>query len=255
MSGTVHAEWTKLRTVPSTVWLVLGTIAATVAVGAVYADSFQASQCPPAECVVDGTRISLMGIQLGQAVVAILALLSVTNEYGTRMICATLATDPHRVKVLLCKASVVTATVLAAGGLGVAGSLLASRAILAGNGFSPFALGAEPTLRAAAGSVLYLGLIGLLSLGIGTIVRDTAGAVTTILALLYVTPLAGSLISDPQWRERLGRFAPANAGQAIQATIGLDQQPIGPWAGLGVLAGWAGAAMLLGALLLRFRDA
>jgi ABC-2 type transport system permease protein len=262
MSGTIHAEWTKLRTAPSTIWLLLGTVAATVAAGAVYADSVRASDCPSAaECFADTTRLSLSGVQLGQAVVAVLALLAITNEYGSRMICTTLATNPRRVTVLLSKAGVVTAVTLAAAALGVVGSLLAGQVIVSGNGFTaanghpPLSLADGPTLRAAVGSVFYLGLIALLSLGIGTIVRDTAGAITAALALLYLAPFAALLITDPQWRERLNRFAPTNAGQAVQATTGLDQLPIGPWAGLGVLAAYAGAAMLLGAVLFTVRDA
>jgi ABC-2 type transport system permease protein len=262
MSGTLHAEWTKLRTVPSTVWLLTGIVAATVAAGTMQVNWLDAAGClPVAGCVADTTKASLSGLAAGQAVVAVLALLAMTNEYSTRMICTTLMTDARRVRVLLCKAGVVTAAVLAAGALGVAASMLAGRVILSGNGFtaangySPLSLADQPTLRAAAGSVLYLGLIALLSIGIGTIVRDTAGAVTTVMAVLYLAPLATALTSDPQWRERLNRFAPTNAGQAIQATVELDQLPIGPWAGLGVLAGWAGAATVLGALLFKLRDA
>jgi ABC-2 type transport system permease protein len=258
----VRAEWTKLRTVPSTVWLLLGIVAGTVALSAAYADSFSVSRCERAGgCIVDLTKVSLTGVQLGQAVVAILALLAITNEYSTRMICTTLVARPRRVAVLLSKASVVTVTVLAAGGLGVAGALLASRVILAGSGAGgaggdpPLSLADGPTLRAAVGSVLYLGLIALLSLGIGTIVRDTAGAAITALTILYLSPSAASLISDPQWQDRLDRFAPANAGLAIQATVGVDQLPIGPWAGLGVLAAWAAVALLLGTILFTLRDA
>jgi ABC-2 type transport system permease protein len=252
----IRAEWTKLRTVPSTAWLLLGAVAATVAASAIFADSVNTSGClSPAECPADTTKLSLSGVLFGQAVVAVLALLAVTNEYGTRMICTTLLAHPRRVAVLLAKAGVVTAAVLAAGVLGVAGSLLAGRVILAGSGYPLPSLADGPTLRAAAGSVLYLGLVALLSLGIGTVIRDTAGAVTAVLVLLYVAPFALALVSDPQWRERLQRFGPTTAGQAIQATTDLDRLPVAPWAGLGVLAAYAGAAMLVGAVLFTRRDA
>jgi ABC-2 type transport system permease protein len=88
------------------------------------------------------------------------------------------------------KAAVVTATVLAAGAVGVVGSLTAGRALLPGNGFTdangypPLSLTDGPTLRAALGTVLYLGLVALLSLGVGMILRDTAGA-----ALLFIEPV------------------------------------------------------------------
>jgi ABC-2 type transport system permease protein len=262
MRRALHAECTKLRTVPSTAWLLVATVAFTVAVSAASAASVHTSHCPsPTECSEDTTKLSLSGVWLGQVAVVVLAVLAMTSEYGTRMIQTTLAVNPRRGMVLLTKATVVTATVLAAGTLGVLGSLTAGRTILPGNGFTPangyppLSLADEPTLRAAVGTVLYLGLVGLLGLGVGTVVRDTAGAITTVLSLLYVFPVIAALVSDPQWHERLQKLAPATAGLAVQATRGLDRLPVGPWAGLGVLAAYAGAAMLLGAVLFRIRDA
>jgi len=261
MRFAVHAEWTKLRTVPSTGWLLLAVVALTIALSAIAASSASTGFCEtPAECPADLPKLSLTGIWLGQAVVAVLASLAITNEYGTRMITATLAANPRRVPVLLIKAGVVTALVLGAGLVAAAGSLLAGSSILTGKGFTAgsgyphLALAEEPTLRAAAGTVLYLGLVALLSIGIGAIVRDTAGAITTVLGLLYLFPLLATFITDPQWRKWLERISPSS-GMNIQNTVGLGQLEVGPWAGLGILAGWAGAAMLLGALLFRFRDA
>lgn len=261
MMRALHAEWTKLRTVRSTAWLVLATFALTVAVSAMWTGTVKTSHCPsPTECRWDTTKLSLSGVWLGQALVAVLAVLAITSEYGTRMIQATLAAIPRRLTALLTKTGVVTATALAAGLVGVGGSLLAGRAILLANGFTPangyppLSLADEPTRRAAAGSVLYLGLIALLSLGIGTILRDTAGAIITVLTMLYAVPVAAELVSNPQWRDLLHRIGPTTAGLTIQATTDLDQLPIGPWGGLGVLAAYAAAAMLLGALLFAVRD-
>jgi ABC-2 type transport system permease protein len=261
LAGTVRAEWTKLWTVPSTAWLLLGTVGLMAAISAGTVAGVSTDWCAaPADCPADLPRISLTGIWLGQAVVAVLGTLAITNEYGSRMIATTLAAVPHRVTVLLAKAGTVTALVLGAGMLGVAGSLLAGWAILpgrgfaAGSGYPTLSLIDEPTLRAGAGTVLYLGLVGLLSLGLGAAIRDTAGALTTVLGLLYLFPLASTLVSDPQWRDWLDRLGPAS-GMRIQDTVGLGELPIGPWAGLGVLAGWSAAAMLLGALLLKLRDA
>jgi ABC-2 type transport system permease protein len=79
--------------------------------------------------------------------------------------------------------------------------------------------------------------------------------VTVVLSLLYAFPLLTQLISDPDWQERAQRYGPASAGLAIQATRDLDRLPVGPWAGLAVLAGYAAAALLLGGALLRSRDA
>jgi ABC-2 type transport system permease protein len=110
-------------------------------------------------------------------------------------------------------------------------------------------------LRAAAGSVLYLALIGLLSLGACAVLRDSAAAVGVVLGLLYLFPIIAAVVSDHQWHRHLEQIGPMTAGLAIQATTGLHSLPISPWAGLGVLAAWAAGALLAGGLLLRFRDA
>jgi len=110
-------------------------------------------------------------------------------------------------------------------------------------------------LRAAAGSVLYLGLIALLSLGVAAAVRDSAVAIGVVLALLFLFPILSSVITSPGWHRHLEQLSPMTAGLYIQATTNLRSLPLTPWQGLGVLAAWAAGAMLAGALLLRFRDA
>jgi ABC-2 type transport system permease protein len=110
-------------------------------------------------------------------------------------------------------------------------------------------------LRAAVGSVLYLALIGLLSLGIATAVRDSATAIGIVLGLLYLFPIIAAVVADPTWYRHLQQVGPMTAGLAIQATINLHSQPIGPWVGFGVLAAWAAGALLVGGMVLRLRDA
>jgi ABC-2 type transport system permease protein len=254
----LHAEWTKLRTAPGTSWLLLAVIAATVAVSTLAATTVT---CPSGGCPVDPSKLSLTGIDLGQAVVAILAVLAIGGEYSSRMIRVTLAAMPRRSTVLAAKAALLTGIVLAAGTIAVLASLLVGRLVLPGHGFTaahgylPLSLGNGPVLRAAAGSVLYLGLIALLSLGIATAVRDSATAIGLVLGVLYLFPVIAPAISDPGWRRHLEQIGPMSAGLAVQATADLGSLPIGPWAGLGVLAAWAGAALLVGGLLLRLRDA
>jgi ABC-2 type transport system permease protein len=258
MREALHAEWTKLRTVPDTSWLLLGTIALTTAVSAAAA---AAVKCHSAGCNLDPAKISLTGIDLGQAVVAILAVLAISGEYSTGMIRVSLAAMPRRCTVLAAKAVVVTGLVLAAGTITVLGSVLAGRLILPGNGltpthgYPPLSLAEGPVLRAAAGSVLYLALIALLSLGAATAVRNSATAIGIVLGLLYLFPIIAAVVTDPHWQRHLQQIGPMSAGLAIQTTTGVNHAPIGPWAGLGVLAAWAAAALLAGGLLLRLRDA
>jgi ABC-2 type transport system permease protein len=255
----LHAEWTKLRTVAGPAWLLAATVVLTVAVSAA---ATAAVQCPSGTaCPVDTTKLSLTGIEFGQAVVVILAVLAISGEYSTGMIRITLAAMPHRSAVLAAKAVILGGLVLAAGSIAVGGSVLAGRILLPGHGFTAArgfpleSLADGPTLRAAAGSVLYLALIALLSLGLATVIRETAAATGGILGLLYLSPIILGVVTDPVWSHRLERYAPMSAGLTIQDTTGLRALPISPWGGLGVLAAWAAAALLAGALVLRLRDA
>jgi ABC-2 type transport system permease protein len=258
MSTAVHAEWIKLRTAPGTGWLLAAVIAVTAALGTA-ADA--AARCPVGGCQLDPAKTSLTGIYLGQAIVVVLAVTALSGEYGTGMIRVTFAAMPGRAVVLAAKAAVIAALVLAAGTVAVLGSVLAGRLILPSHGFAARhgyllpSLAEGPVLRASIGSVLYLGLIALLSLGIAAAVRDTAAAIGIVLGLLYVAPVITAVLGRSAAARHLQQLAPMTAGLAIQATTSLRSLPIGPWAGLGVLAAWAAAAMLAGSLLLHLRDA
>lgn len=239
----LHAEWTKVRTVPGTAWLLLGVVTLTVLLGVLAASAMPAAGDP--------AKTALTGVLLGQAVVVILAVATVSGEYGTGMIRTTLTALPRRLNVLAAKGFVVTAMTLAAGTVAVLASVVAGDALLP-NGLS---LSDGPVLRAAVGSVLYLALIALLSVGVAALVRDAAAASGLVLGLLYLTPVVTSLVSDPEWYDRLRKLSPMTAGLTVQVTVGLDQQPLGPWEGLGVLGVWAAAAAVAGAAALQFRDA
>ena len=258
MSEALHAEWTKLRTVAGTAWLLLGTTALTAALSAVVALAVTYGSIGSGQ---DITRLSLTGVYLGQAVVAIFAVHAICGEYSTGMIRVTLSAIPRRPSMLAAKAAILGGLVLAAGMVGVLGSVLAGRLILPAHGFTAahgyrlLSLSNGPTLRAAAGSVLYLALIALLSLGIGAAVRDSAVAIGAILGLLFLFPIVAALVGDPHLRRHLEQIGPMTAGLTIQATTNLRGLAIAPWAGLGVLAAWAAVALLAGGLVLARRDA
>jgi ABC-2 type transport system permease protein len=97
-------------------------------------------------------------------------------------------------------------------------------------------------------------LIALLALGVATAIRDTAVSIGAVLALLYLPPLLAQVVSGPL-RRHIEQIAPMTAGLAIQATTHLHNPPIAPWAGLGVLAAWATASLLIAGALLRRQDA
>lgn len=258
MTQSLHAEWTKLRTLASTFWLLFTAAILTVAIGAATA---AATKCPTGGCSDDPAKISLTGIYLSQAVVAVLAVMMVSGEYGTGMIRLTLAATPRRVTVLLAKAAVLSGLVLVTGAVAVVVSLLAGGLILPGHGIGPshgypaISAGDASILRAAFGSVLYLTLIALLSLGSATILREAGVAIGAVLGLLYLLPIVAFAVNSSGLSRQLQQIAPMTAGMAIEATTGLKSLPISPWAGLGVLAAWAVGVLLLAGLLIRIRDA
>lgn len=240
MRHALGAEWTKLHTVRSTACLPLVAAALTVGLSTIVS----AVAAPGTTSCADGcdlARISLAGVHLGQIAVVVLAVLAITAEYDIGLIATTLAATPHRWTVFVAKAVTVTAVVLPASLVGVVGSLVGGRILLPGNGFAtdngypPLSVGDEPTLRTAVGTVLYLMLIALFSFGLATALRHTATALTTVLALLYLTPILAQLVTNEPWHTRIERYAPMGAG-------------------LAVLAIYTGAALAVGAGLFITRD-
>jgi ABC-2 type transport system permease protein len=256
VTDALRAEWTKLRTLASTGWLLLGAVILTVGVSAAAAAAVHVTSGSGQ----DPTKLSLTGIYLGQTVVAVLAVLAISEEYGSGMIRATISAMPRRLVFLVAKATNVAGLAFVAGLVAVAGCIVAGRLMLPNDGLNPahgyalVSIGHGPTLRAAIGSVVYLVLIALLGLGVATAVRDTAVSIGAVISLLYLPPILAQAVSDPL-RRHLQQIAPMTAGLAIQATTDLRSLPIAPWAGLGVLAAWAMASLLVGGLLLRLRDA
>jgi ABC-2 type transport system permease protein len=259
VTDALRAEWTKLRTIAGTWWLMVGAVVVTVAASAGIAAATHVSPGGPGGAGQDPTKLSLTGIALGQAVVAVLAVLAVTEEYGAGMIRVTLAAIPRRGAMLAAKAVNIAGLALVTGVPAVAGCLIAGRLLLPEAGLGPahgyalVSIAHGPTLRAAFGSILYLGLIALLSVGIGTVLRDSAVSTGVVLGLLYLPPLLAQLVSGP-WRRHIQQIAPMTAGLAIQATRSIRSLPISPWAGLGVLAAWAAGMLLVGLVVLKARD-
>lgn len=138
------------------------------------------------------------------ALIVVLAVLVMSEEYTTRTIGVSLAAVPRRWRLYLSKAAVVTGVVIIVGSIGALGSLLVARRVLPGtaisaaNGDHGLSLADEPTLRAVYGTVRYLAPVALLSYGVAAVLRDTAGSIATMLLLLYVVPILTSIITDPR---------------------------------------------------------
>jgi ABC-2 type transport system permease protein len=261
MTLALRAEWIKLRSVQSTTWALVALFGLTVLISALVGASAQTDGCPHGQtgCDDDVVMNSLAGVYLGQFAVAALAVLAITSEYATGTIRTTFTALPRRRAVLAAKAATLGGLVLAAGVITAAVAYLAGRSLLAGNGYTEFNGYPEAPLtdllRPLLGTGLYLTALALLCLGVAAVLRHTAAAITTVLALLWVPVFAPALL-PASISDQVIRFAPMTAGLTIQRTVERpDSVPIDPWAGLGVAWLYAAAALALAFWLIRRRDA
>jgi ABC-type transport system involved in multi-copper enzyme maturation permease subunit len=242
---TVTSEWIKLRSVRSTYWVLAASVLLLVGTGISPALGVALSALPAGE--VDGTGGALSGITGAQLVVGLLAVLAVTSEYSTGTIRSTLAAVPRRLPVLLAKAVVVSTVIAVVGLVTVLVTHAVARALLAGAGVS-VSLGDPGTLRAVLGSALYLTVVGVLGLGLGWLLRSTAGALSALFGVLFVLPVVGLFAPAAV------PYLPGNAGAAVMQ-VGPEGGLLPPWLGLRLFAGYALLTLGAGALALVRRDA
>ncbi|SEN75437.1 ABC transporter permease subunit [Actinacidiphila rubida] len=264
MRRALHAEWTKLVTVPAHLWTLAAVTAVLAAAGVLVAATQRPPDCGPGGgCAPqDITALVLSGVYLAQLAALAVAVALVSGEYQPRVILLTLAARPGRGTVLLAKAAVATAAVLVSAVLGVAAALAAGHEVLSARGFTaragrgPVPLSDPALLRAAAGTVLYLVLVGVLALGAAWVLRHQAAAVGAVAGLLYGPFVASRIVPMPvHVLHAVQDASPMSAGLAAQSLVpGTGTAPIGPWSGLAVLAAWAAAALSAGWLMLERRD-
>jgi hypothetical protein len=235
-------EWIKLRTLRSVKWSLLVALAGMIGIGIAAGFNTRNSRG-------DVTNNILAGGALGSLVFAVLGVLVMTSEYSSGTIRATLAAIPRRPLVLAAKASVFGVVALAAGELATFAGFLAGAAFVRAG--VPYPALSQPTvLRAVAMSGAYLCLIGLTGLGLGAIVRHGAGAIAALVILVFVAPLAG-LAQTPA-----GKFLPELIyANSLGATKPVSGFTLSPWAGLGIICGYAVVVLTVGGWLLARRDA
>jgi ABC-type transport system involved in multi-copper enzyme maturation permease subunit len=198
--------------------------------------------------------VSLAGVHLAQIIIGVLGVLVISGEYATGMIRSSLTAVPKRLPVLWGKAIVLSAVTLALMLVAVFVAFFASQAILAGKDMD-VALTGDGVLRALAGAALYLTGIGVIGLGLGALLRHTAGAITTLFAILLVVPGLLGLVLPDSWAEAINPYLPSNAGQSFMAAIDSGQGLLGPLAGFAVFAAYVVVLLGAAALALTRRDA
>ncbi|MEA2445164.1 MAG: type transport system permease protein [Thermoleophilales bacterium] len=251
----VRSEFTKFRSVRSTYATLIVAFVAAAALGPVQCALF-ASKWPNVEAEekvnFSAAHLSLNGIQLAQLAIGVLGVLLISSEYTTGMVRATLAAVPQRRTVLAAKALVFTVVTLIVSEIACFIAFFAGQAFLSSKHLETH-LSDPGVLRAVIGGGLYLGVLGLLALGLGTVVRHSAGAIASLFGILFVLPgIAAALPRATQ--DAVNQYLPNNAGQQIFA-LRIEPHTLQPWAGLGVFCIYAAIALAAGAILLKRRDA
>ena len=248
-ASVVRSEFTKIRSVRSTYWTLLVLVIITVGFGALASFGATRGQHGP---FFDATQRSLGGLYISQLVIGVLGVLVISSEYSTGMIRTSLSVLPQRGIVYTAKALVFTVVALVAGLVTSFGSYFLGQAIFATQHLNSN-LGQPGVLRAVIGGGLFLGACGLLSYGIGALLRHTAGAITASVALLFVLFVLSGFLPN-NWAVHVDKWIPFNAGGAIWENLsGVNM--FSPWAGFGVFCCYAAAAVIGGGILFRTRDA
>jgi ABC-type transport system involved in multi-copper enzyme maturation permease subunit len=255
LRANVRAEWTKLRSVRSTVWTLLATVGLAVGFGALIGASQMSSwdNLEPSERLrFDPTSFSLSGLFLAQLAVGVLGVLVISSEYATGQIRATFGATPQRLTVLAAKAITFTAVVVVTGVVASFGAFSVGQAIFASKDLGA-SISDPGVLRAVFGGALYLAGVGLLGVGLGTILRRTAGAVAALVGLLFILPIVTGFL-PASFQETVGKYFPAQAGMSVW-TVVPTPEALSPWAGFAVLGGYGVVTLAIGGLLLVRRDA
>jgi len=254
----LRSEWTKFRSLRSTLYTLAAAVGLTIGMSALltgvtasqwarYSDAEKAS--------TDVIGLSLGGFMFSQLALAVLAVLLVTGEYSTGMIRASLTAVPRRLPVLWAKIGVFAGVVLA-GALAVSAIAFLLGQLLLDSTGAAVGLDADGALRSVIGAALYVTVAGVIAMGLGALLRNTAAAITTFVAVFLLLPPLTNLLPS-SWAERINPYLPPTAGGALW---GMGDPDIGggglsPWTGFALLCLYAVVVVAAGAWRLRRADA
>jgi ABC-type transport system involved in multi-copper enzyme maturation permease subunit len=250
-----RSEWTKLQSVRSTRWSLLVSLLLIIGVGILVCTVFEtrwAHLSAHERSHFHALQASLAGVNFAQLAIGVLGVLVMTAEYSTGSIRSTFSAVPKRLPVLWAKALVFGAVAFVITLPAVFIVFFAGQAILTGQHIN-ITISHPGVVRALFGAALYVTVMGLFGLGLGAIVRSTAGGIATLAGLVFVLPpiigLLPTSVSDS-----VNPYLPSNAGGAVW-TIHPDPNTLAPWAGFGVFCAYAFVALVIAAVLLVRRDA
>jgi ABC-type transport system involved in multi-copper enzyme maturation permease subunit len=253
----LRSEWAKLWSLRSTwITLTLGLLFL-VAFGTIASlryKSMAGSGQPMDQDFADATThsLSLFGIPFALIALAVLGVLTISGEYSSGMIRSTLAAVPRRLPVLWSKAAIYGVIAFAIGTAGVVIAFLIGSAVLSG---TPIAMSISDSgvARSLLGVGIYLGLVGVIGVALGTLLRSTAGGISAVVGIFMLLPGLMSLLPKA-WRTDITPYLPSNAGESIFA-LHQTTGTLSVGAGLLVLLGWTALALGGAAYRLKRSDA
>ncbi|MEU6478481.1 ABC transporter permease [Streptomyces sp. NPDC047017] len=250
----IRSEWTKIRSVVSTVWTLSLAVIVTLALGALISALSRhefGDMDPRARLSFDPTSVSFAGMALGQLAMIVFGVLVVSNEYSTGMIRTSLAAVPRRGAFLAGKVAVATALALLVGMATSFAAFFLGQAML---GPLRTSLDAPGVLRAVVGGGLYMTLIAMFSMGVAAMLRSPMLSLGVLMPFFF---LISNILANVSATKKIGQYLPDQAGSRIMRVLPRigDDTPYGPWGGLGIMALWVVAALAGGYAVLRRRDA
>jgi ABC-type transport system involved in multi-copper enzyme maturation permease subunit len=256
--GVIRSEWLKFWSLRSTLYSVTLAVVGMIGLDCLFAyaavnryDRLLAVH--PADAVgYQAGDMAMRGYVLVQLVVGVLGVLVVSGEYGTGMIRSSLAAAPKRLPVLWAKTVVLAVIVFVVTTVSSFIAYFAVQPILdsAGLGYS---LTGPGVLRAVFGVGIYVTAVGVFGVGLGWILRHTAGAIATLFGLVLILPSVAELL-PVGWQPHVVPYLLSSTGGQLAAPSP-DPGGLAPWTSFGVLCIWLAVAITLGAVLLRRRDA
>ena len=255
-SDVVRSEWTKVRTVRSTWWTLLATAVVVIGLGALIGlgvGSHSKRMGLGDRLTFDPTRVAFFSLLFGQLAVSVLAVMIVTSEYSTGMIRTSLQAVPRRTWLLSAKALVFTAIALVVGEILSFATYFVVQALLKSGPAPTSNLGQPHVLRAVIGAGLYLTVTGLLSMGVATLIRSTAGAITIIVAVYFVLPVFSNALPS-NWANPVQKWLPTGAGEQI-FSVKAQSHYFTAWPGFIVLCVYTAIVLVASGVVLNKRDA
>ncbi|WP_371662640.1 ABC transporter permease [Streptomyces sp. NBC_00280] len=250
----IRSEWTKIRSVASTVWTLGLAAVVTIALGALISLLFKNQWSDLSEkdrLSFDPTYTSFAGMSLGQLAMIVFGVLVVSNEYSTGMIRTSLSAVPQRGTFLASKLAVAAGLAFAVGIVTSFAAFFLGQAMLGGHSTS---IGDPGVLRAVIGGALYMTLIALFSMGVAAMLRSPMLSLGVLMPFFF---LISNILGAVSATKKVARYLPDQAGSKImQVVTPVDNDtPYGPWGGLAIMVGWVVVALLGGYVLLKKRDA